>query len=98
MSIGFDFPKDKEENIKPGCIEEKDGILYLKELELWEISLVTFPASIGARETRVKACDGDFSDFDTPTIYLPDLEEVRQAARLCQINTFTNVYCQMFCL
>lgn len=56
LSIGFDLPRDRAGNIKPAAIEkdEAKGVTYLKEIELWEISLVPFPANIGAQVTRVK--------------------------------------------
>lgn len=45
MSIGFDVLKD----------EIRDGIRYLKELKLWEISLVTFGANPVAGVDAVKS-------------------------------------------
>lgn len=50
LSIGFttkvhEYDKDK-------------GIRYLKEVDLWETSLVTFPANTAARITAVKSLDG----------------------------------------
>jgi len=55
-SIGFDLPRDKNGGIKPSAIEkdEAKGITYLKEIELFEISLVAFPANVDAQVTRVK--------------------------------------------
>ena len=96
MSIGFDFPRDEQGNIKAGAIEQANGVTYLKELELWEISLVTFPANIGAVVTRVKSDSCKSFGLDTPGISLADLPEVREAARLCAINSFSKVYRQVF--
>lgn len=45
MSIGYQSVKD----------EIKEGIRYLKEVKLWEISLVTFPADESALITSVKS-------------------------------------------
>jgi HK97 family phage prohead protease len=45
-SIGYDVPK--------GGAEYKDGIRYLKEIRLWEISLVTFAANPEATVVDVK--------------------------------------------
>jgi phage head maturation protease len=91
-SIGFDFPRAKEGNIKPDAVEQKNGVTYLKESELWEISLITFPANIGARATRVKSdCDESF-DLDTSKVSIADPPEVREAARLCAVNLLKNVY------
>jgi HK97 family phage prohead protease len=48
LSIGFNVPKDGAE------IDDKKGVRYLKEVELWEVSLVAFPANKRARITGVK--------------------------------------------
>jgi hypothetical protein len=90
ISIGFDFSRTAEGDIKPGVIERENGVTYLKELELWEISLVTFPANIGARETRGKSDCGKSFGLSTPGVSIADLPEVRGAARLCAVNSFTN--------
>lgn len=47
LSIGFRTLKSK--------IDDESGIRTLTELELWEVSLVTFPANDAARVTAVKA-------------------------------------------
>lgn len=39
-------------------IEEKTGVRKLTEVELWEVSLVTFPANDSARVTQVKTLQG----------------------------------------
>jgi len=56
LSIGYDFPRDKSGNIKKGAIErdEEKNITYLNEIDLWEVSLVTFPANLRAVVTTVK--------------------------------------------
>jgi len=46
LSIGYD-PVTYERN-------EEKNIRYLKEVDLWEISLVTFPANLGANVTGIK--------------------------------------------
>ena len=43
-------------------IDEETGVRYLSEVELWEISLVTFPANSEANVTVVKG--DDFSTYD----------------------------------
>lgn len=57
LSIGF--------SIKPNGAEFKDGAMYLKELNLWEISVVTFPANDKANVNNVKSIDNirDFEAF-----------------------------------
>ncbi len=56
LSIGYDVMRDEEGNVLKEAIEySKDRkIRYLKDLSLFEISLVTFPANIRATITSVK--------------------------------------------
>ncbi len=49
LSIGFIS--------KAWAYDEKSGIRTLTEIDLWEVSLVTFPANAQARVTGVKAAD-----------------------------------------
>jgi HK97 family phage prohead protease len=49
MSIGFNTVKDD--------LDAKTGIRYLKEIALWEVSLVTFPANEASTVSTVKAAD-----------------------------------------
>jgi HK97 family phage prohead protease len=59
LSIGFRTLKSK--------IDEESGIRTLTEVELWEVSLVTFPANDAARVAVVKA-DGELPterEFET---------------------------------
>lgn len=48
MSIGFTIPKDGAE------WDDKNGVRIIKEIDLWEISPVTFPANPRAKITTVK--------------------------------------------
>lgn len=56
LSIGFDLDRDKTGNVDPKVYEmdEKNKIRYLKKINLWEISLVTFAANTRARVTGIK--------------------------------------------
>ena len=47
LSIGYEVVKDEIEN----------GVRHLKELKLWEVSIVTFPMLPAAQVTSVKAFD-----------------------------------------
>jgi len=47
MSIGFNCQEDD--------MEVKNGVRYLKKINLWEISLVTFPANVDATVSLVKS-------------------------------------------
>ena len=55
LSIGFDSVKDSVE----------DGVRLLKEIRLWEGSIVTFPMNEAAIITSVKARREAKADFDT---------------------------------
>lgn len=46
MSIGY--------TVRDFDIDEATGVRILKDIDLWEISLVTFPANAGAQVTNVK--------------------------------------------
>jgi HK97 family phage prohead protease len=48
FSIGYIAPRDKNP------VDPKTGVRQLKEIELWEVSLVTFPMNEDARITGVK--------------------------------------------
>lgn len=51
LSIGFNLAKN-------GSTYDSDtGVRYLKEIILWEVSLVTFPASVRSQVTKVKAIE-----------------------------------------
>jgi len=51
MSIGYDVPKDGY------VFDDKTGVRYLKKINLWEISIVSFPANTRAQITGVKAIE-----------------------------------------
>ena len=57
LSIGFDLPRDKEGRLEDGAVEwdDKKRIRYLKKINLWEVSLVTFAANTRAKITSVKS-------------------------------------------
>lgn len=59
MSIGWGFPRDDKGDIKEGAyfIDEKKRIRHIKEIDLWEVSLVTFPANTRATITHVKSIE-----------------------------------------
>jgi HK97 family phage prohead protease len=50
LSIGF-------RSVPGTAVYNDDGVRVLKQIELWEVSLVTFPANDKARVTGVKAAD-----------------------------------------
>ena len=75
-SIGYDYERgqDGKPDKEAYTFDKDSGIRYLKKLELWEISLVTFPANINATIVGVK----DIENATTPR----ELEEVLREAGL----------------
>lgn len=69
MSIGYS-PKKYE-------IDQKTGVRQLKELDLFEVSLVTFPMNEKAQITRVKS-DGQFMTEREFEEFLQDVGELSQ--------------------
>ena len=57
LSIGFNVPEGG------AVIDRATGTRHLRQVDLWEISIVTFPVNPGARVERVKARD---AAEDTP--------------------------------
>ena len=52
LSIGYDTLEYEEQTVKIG--DAKIKVRLLKKVDLWEISIVTFPAKLGATITTVK--------------------------------------------
>lgn len=77
MSIGYS-PKNYE-------IDEKKGVRKLLELELYEVSLVTFPANEKAQITRVKNAHGNERDFEE---FLREAGYSRDAAKIITAKGF----------
>jgi HK97 family phage prohead protease len=67
LSIGF--------MTKQAAYDEKTEIRTLTEVELWEVSLVTFPANTQARVTQVKSAD--------------DLQTLKDAERILRDSGFS---------
>ncbi len=73
MSIGY--------GTKDASIDKKTGVRQLKELDLWEVSLVTFPMNERAGITRVKSAEGGIEEA-------ADL--IEQAIALCEAESKTS--------
>jgi uncharacterized protein len=58
LSIGFTVPKGGEE------YNEEHSVWHLKQINLWETSIVTFPANEAAQVTAVKSAIEDPRDFE----------------------------------
>lgn len=71
LSIGYVTREDSYDRVT--------GILTLKRVDLWEVSLVTFPANDAARVQGVKAIEG-FDDLKSAEKYLRDAGFSRKEA------------------
>jgi len=56
LSIGFNTRQSEQ--------DQKTGIRTLTDVDLWETSIVTFPANDEARVEQVKACQSNVRDFE----------------------------------
>lgn len=73
LALGVSYAKDAYEAIKSSIVDGlsigydvvkrdfKDNVRYLKEIKLWEVSLVTFPMNEMARVSSVKSEDDAFA-------------------------------------
>lgn len=64
LSIGFMSRDD--------AYDQKTGVRTIKQADLWEVSLVTFPMNDAARVTSVKAAIDEITDFKSAERYLRD--------------------------
>lgn len=74
MSIGYSPLKWE--------IDDKKGVRKLTEVDLWEVSLVTFPANEKAQITRVKSDDGTLIDERAFEEFLRDAGFSRKEAKI----------------
>ena len=65
LSIGFETVKAK--------VDEKNGTRTIKEIRLWEVSLVTFQACPGAEVSDVKSSFADY--IDAALLVVADLDD-----------------------
>ncbi len=69
LSIGFSINSE-------GAMYGQDGVRYLKDLKLWEVSVVTFPANRAANVESVKHEPHDFSKIKNVTDFETFLRDV----------------------
>jgi len=81
LSIGYDLIKYE--------VDEKEEFMTLKEIDLWEISLVTFPANIHASVLGVK-CVEALKQAETP-------RELEHALRDLGLSKSTSQYLVKLC-
>jgi len=77
LSIGYSV-KDYE-------IDDETGIRILKEVDLWEISLVTFPANEAAGVVAVKSAPQTVREFEN---FLREAGFSRKSAKVIALNGF----------
>jgi hypothetical protein len=58
MSIGYSLPSGGWE------YDKEKGVYRLKQIDLWEVSLVTFPANEDATVSTVKSALGNKTEFE----------------------------------
>lgn len=70
LSIGWGLPRDADGNIKENSYlyDAKRKVRYINEVDLWEISPVTFPANIRATITQVKSIEEAKSERELEAI------------------------------
>lgn len=73
MSIGYVTREDSYDRVT--------GVNTLKKLDLWEVSLVTFPANTEARVSGVKSIEEAITDLKSAEQYLRDVGMSRQEAK-----------------
>jgi len=78
LSIGYRIPK--------GGAEEKEGIRYLKEIDLVEVSIVQNPADTGAVITGMKAEIESLESLKEFEYFLRDVGDFSTAAAKCYIS------------
>jgi len=77
LSIGFDTLEYEMQNVKVGDADIK--VRLIKKASLWEISIVTFPAKLGASVMNIKKIDIDqIKDIDNER----DLEKILRESGL----------------
>ena len=78
LSIGY--------TVKDFYIDEETGIRILTDIDLWEVSLVTFPANAAAQVTHVKnALPGTIREFEH---FLRDAGYSRKQAKFIAVHGF----------
>lgn len=82
MSIGYTINKSSFRS---------DGIRVLEDVELFEVSLVTFPANDMAKITRVKSAHDNERDFED---FLREAGYSRDAAKIIAAKGFKALSCQ----
>jgi hypothetical protein len=97
MSIGWDWIRDESGKTVEDAyeIDNKNKTRLMKRVELWEISLVTFPANINATVTDVKSALEDVNNIRDLEAALRELGLSHNASRkiisVCKQVSFERV-------
>lgn len=83
LSIGYNVVKSSKEEI-----ENSEDIRKLKEVELWEISIVTFPANVLANITSVKSLNSQIDLLIAPIDTVWNEKEAKE--RIKEFNGLDN--------
>ena len=65
LSIGYDAIEEEYKKIRVGAENIEINIRVLKKIELWEISIVNFPAKLGATILNVKGLEESIKEATT---------------------------------
>jgi hypothetical protein len=95
LSIGWDFMRDKKGNVQKDAMEydEKKDVRYLKKIDLWEISPVTFPSNQRATVTGVKNIINHANDLRELEALLREEGQTRHQAK-CTIAKLRSLFVQ----
>jgi HK97 family phage prohead protease len=89
MSIGFSIPNKAADGMPAVTWDEERGVQIIREVRLWEYSLVTFPANEAATIDTVKAA-ADALESATATFaahYSDTIKLLREMRTLIEANT-----------
>ena len=96
LSIGYDTQEYEMQEHRIG--DAKIKVRLIKKAELWEISIVTFPAKIGATVTRVKETINKVQELEQLKLKegMEDVETVRKAEDILRDSGFSKKEAQQF--
>jgi len=93
LSIGYDTQEYEMQEVKVG--DTKIKVRLIKKAELWEISIVTFPAKLGATVTGVKKLIDKVDELKLKE-GMEDAETVREAEDILRDSGFSKKEAQQF--
>ena len=96
LSIGYDTQEYEMQDVKIG--DSKIKVRLIKKAELWEISIVTFPAKLGATVTSVKKLINKVDGLKELKLKegMEDAKTVREAEDILRDSGFSKKEAQQF--